>query len=197
MSTSTQLPPPIPARLAARAIDVLAVFGLNLALGQVIGFGAGWLVLGAALVLGYFVAGDTLIGATLGKLALGLRVVNAEGGRLSPVQALRRELFVVVGAVPFVGPILALCIWMWMLVTVWSSPLGPKAPTTASPGTAGWCGPEPCPISTHTNPPRCMMSADPLSLTFAALADPTRRAMLARLAHGPASVTELGEPFGA
>ena len=40
------------------------------------------------------------------------------------------------------------------------------------------------------------MSADPLSLTFAALADPTRRAMLARLAHGPASVTELGEPFG-
>lgn len=124
MSTSTQLPPPIPARLAARAIDVLAVFGLNLALGQVIGFGADWLVLGAALVLGYFVAGDTLIGATLGKLALGLRVVNAEGGRLSPVQALRRELFVVVGAVPFVGPILALCIWMWMLVTVWSSPLG-------------------------------------------------------------------------
>ncbi|MCK6515280.1 metalloregulator ArsR/SmtB family transcription factor [Myxococcota bacterium] len=40
------------------------------------------------------------------------------------------------------------------------------------------------------------MSVDPLSLTFAALADPTRRAMLARLAHGPASVTELGEPFG-
>jgi DNA-binding transcriptional ArsR family regulator len=41
-----------------------------------------------------------------------------------------------------------------------------------------------------------MMSDDPLSLTFAALADPTRRAMLARLTHGPASVTELGEPFG-
>lgn len=40
------------------------------------------------------------------------------------------------------------------------------------------------------------MSADPLSLTFAALADPTRRAMLARLARGAASVTELGEPFG-
>lgn len=40
------------------------------------------------------------------------------------------------------------------------------------------------------------MSGDPLSLTFAALADPTRRAMLARLAQGAASVTELGEPFG-
>lgn len=36
---------------------------------------------------------------------------------------------------------------------------------------------------------------DPLSLTFAALADPTRRAMLARLAQGPATVKELAEPF--
>jgi len=36
---------------------------------------------------------------------------------------------------------------------------------------------------------------DRLSTTFAALADPTRRAILARLASGEASVTELGEPF--
>ena len=39
------------------------------------------------------------------------------------------------------------------------------------------------------------MSTDPLSLTFAALADPTRRAILARLAEGERSVTELAEPF--
>ena len=39
------------------------------------------------------------------------------------------------------------------------------------------------------------MSPDRLSTTFAALADPTRRAILARLASGVASVTELGEPF--
>ena len=39
------------------------------------------------------------------------------------------------------------------------------------------------------------MSTDSLSLTLAALADPTRRAILARLARGEASVTELGEPF--
>lgn len=39
------------------------------------------------------------------------------------------------------------------------------------------------------------MPADPLSATFAALADPTRRAILARLANGQASVTELAEPF--
>lgn len=36
---------------------------------------------------------------------------------------------------------------------------------------------------------------DRLSATFAALADPTRRAILARLASGEASVTELAEPF--
>jgi DNA-binding transcriptional ArsR family regulator len=37
--------------------------------------------------------------------------------------------------------------------------------------------------------------ADPLSATFAALADPTRRAILARLAEGETSVSELAEPF--
>ena len=36
---------------------------------------------------------------------------------------------------------------------------------------------------------------DPLSATFAALADPTRRAILARLVEGDAPVTELAEPF--
>ena len=38
-------------------------------------------------------------------------------------------------------------------------------------------------------------SRDPLSATFAALADPTRRAILARLVEGEAPVTELAEPF--
>lgn len=37
--------------------------------------------------------------------------------------------------------------------------------------------------------------ADPLSTTFAALADPTRRAILARLSSGDATVGELAEPF--
>jgi DNA-binding transcriptional ArsR family regulator len=39
------------------------------------------------------------------------------------------------------------------------------------------------------------VAADSLSTTFAALADPTRRAILARLASGPATVKELSEPF--
>jgi len=39
------------------------------------------------------------------------------------------------------------------------------------------------------------MPGDHLSLTFAALADPTRRAILTRLAEGEATVNELAEPF--
>jgi DNA-binding transcriptional ArsR family regulator len=39
------------------------------------------------------------------------------------------------------------------------------------------------------------MQSDALSQTFAALADPTRRAILARLAQGEATVTELARPF--
>lgn len=39
------------------------------------------------------------------------------------------------------------------------------------------------------------MTSDRLSVTFAALADPTRRAILARLISGDASVTQLAEPF--
>jgi DNA-binding transcriptional ArsR family regulator len=40
-----------------------------------------------------------------------------------------------------------------------------------------------------------MSTTDQLSVTFAALADPTRRAILARLADGAATVKELGAPF--
>jgi DNA-binding transcriptional ArsR family regulator len=39
------------------------------------------------------------------------------------------------------------------------------------------------------------MATDQLSRTFAALADPTRRAILARLTHGQSTVNELAEPF--
>jgi DNA-binding transcriptional ArsR family regulator len=40
-----------------------------------------------------------------------------------------------------------------------------------------------------------MMRSDELNRAFAALADPTRRAIIARLASGEATVTELAEPF--
>lgn len=45
------------------------------------------------------------------------------------------------------------------------------------------------------NMPEAVATGDQLSTTFAALADPTRRAILARLASGEVSVTELAKPF--
>jgi DNA-binding transcriptional ArsR family regulator len=42
---------------------------------------------------------------------------------------------------------------------------------------------------------KSVMATDQLSLTFAALADPTRRRILGRLAEGEATVSELAEPF--
>ena len=44
-------------------------------------------------------------------------------------------------------------------------------------------------------PPDMHLASDRLNATFAALADPTRRAILARLAAGETSVSELAEPF--
>jgi DNA-binding transcriptional ArsR family regulator len=46
-------------------------------------------------------------------------------------------------------------------------------------------------MSSPTSPPK----PDQLSVVFAALADPTRRAIIARLADGPATVNEIAEPF--
>jgi DNA-binding transcriptional ArsR family regulator len=48
-------------------------------------------------------------------------------------------------------------------------------------------------MRTQPTPPKARV--DTLSATFAALADPTRRAILARLADGETSVTELAAPF--
>ena len=46
------------------------------------------------------------------------------------------------------------------------------------------------------DPPDGALTEDDLTLTFAALADPTRRAILARLAEGEATMTELAAPGG-
>jgi DNA-binding transcriptional ArsR family regulator len=50
-------------------------------------------------------------------------------------------------------------------------------------------------INRRVNHVPAIVPQDPLSTTFAALADPTRRAILARLALGESSVTELSKPF--
>jgi uncharacterized RDD family membrane protein YckC len=120
---TTQRPAELPARLAARAIDIVVLVVADVALGKRIGFGFDWLLIAASIVLVYFVLSDVLAGATLGKAALRLRVIDADGGRPSLRQAFAREAFTVAGAVPFAGPLLALLAWVWIFVTIRSSPL--------------------------------------------------------------------------
>jgi uncharacterized RDD family membrane protein YckC len=108
--------PPLPRRLAARLIDTALLAAVGVAYGVPLGFRPLWLVAHAAVVYAYFVVGDVL-GATLGKRLLGLRVTGVGGRRVSAGAAARRESFVLLGAVPFAGPLLALASWIAIGVT--------------------------------------------------------------------------------
>jgi uncharacterized RDD family membrane protein YckC len=116
-------PAEIPARLAARAIDVIVLAAISGLLGWQIGFGFDWLVVTAIAVWEFFALCDTLWGATLGKRAVGLRVIGPEGNRPTLKQALIREAFTILGAIPFIGPLLALAAWIWIFLSVRSNPL--------------------------------------------------------------------------
>jgi len=122
--TATHPNPRLPRRLAARALDITLLVAVAVGFGNVIGFGYDWLGITAGLVLVYFAGLDALFGTTLGKALLGLRVTAADGRRPTTGQALIRESFTVLGAVPYAGPFLALGAWTWIVLTIRSSPLG-------------------------------------------------------------------------
>jgi uncharacterized RDD family membrane protein YckC len=105
------VPAELPARFAARALDAALLLAAAAGLGLLLGFGWDWLLL------------DAFTGATLGKLALGLRVVGPDGGRPSLGQSLIRETFTLLGAIPIVGPPLALAAWVWIMLSIRASPL--------------------------------------------------------------------------
>lgn len=112
-------------RFAARIIDGILVSILTVALGWGMGsYGIAWLVSGATGVYLYFVLFDALVGSTPGKMLLGLRVIGPAGGNPSFVQALLREAFVLVGAIPYLGGLIALAIWIWFAVRIRNSPTG-------------------------------------------------------------------------
>jgi uncharacterized RDD family membrane protein YckC len=121
--SSSPISASIPVRIAARVIDVVVLVAAGAAFGRAIGFGYDWLIMTASAVLVYFAAADTLAGATIGKATLGLRVIGPDGRRPSPRQAVVRESFMLLGAIPFVGPILALAVWAWIIASVRTSPL--------------------------------------------------------------------------
>jgi len=122
-SAAALVPAEFPVRLLARGLDVLVLAAADVGLGRLMGFGFDWLLVGSAMVFGYFSLLDALAGATLGKLALGLRVLGPGGGRPTLRQSLRREAFTLLGSIPFVGPLFALAAWVVIARTIRASPL--------------------------------------------------------------------------
>lgn len=121
-SPTNLVPGELRPRVIARALDVLALVAIDVALGWVIGFGARWLATGSTVVILYFALFDALTGATPGKMQMGLRVISITGGLPSLTQALLREAFTLVGAVPFIGPFLALAAWIWIIRAIQADP---------------------------------------------------------------------------
>jgi len=121
--TTSLVPADVSVRLVARVIDAAVMTAFGLAFGRIIGFGPDWLIVTAAFVFAYFILADIFAGATLGKAALRLQVVNQDGSRISLKQAATREFFILLGAIPFAGPFLALASWIWIVVTIRSSPM--------------------------------------------------------------------------
>lgn len=115
---------PLLSRVAARVIDGVLIAIVLYGLGSIFGFGYGWLVLGAVATLAYFALFDALAGTTPGKRLLKLRIESPGGGRPAFPQAVAREAFTAVGAMPYVGPVLAIAAWIFILVTIRSSPSG-------------------------------------------------------------------------
>lgn len=111
-------------RFAARALDAIIAGALVGVLGAVMDFGFVWLALGAVIILAYFALTTAFFGATPAKRLLGLRVVGPDGNRPSLPHSFAREAFVALGAVPFVGPLLALAAWIAIAVTASKSPTG-------------------------------------------------------------------------
>lgn len=111
-------------RTGARLIDAALLAAGGTALGLVLDFGSAWLVLQAVVVFAYFVLLDSAWGTTVGKRVLGLAVRGPGGGKPTVGQAAVREAFVLLGAVPYAGPVLALLAWIVILVTVNASPTG-------------------------------------------------------------------------
>jgi uncharacterized RDD family membrane protein YckC len=123
-STDYESLPALGSRVAARAVDVAILAALGVGVGRLIGFGFDWLALVALAVLVYFAGCDAAFGATPGKRLLGLRVLGPDGGRPTAHQAVARESFTLLGAVPFAGPVFALIAWVYIVVTSRSHPLG-------------------------------------------------------------------------
>lgn len=118
----TGLPGELLPRLGSRIIDSIIVAVVGVTVGFALDFNFLWLLIQASLVFAYFVLFDAYRGTTPGKQIFGLKVIGPEGGKPAVKQASIREAFTLVGGIPYVGPLLALIVWIVIAATIASSP---------------------------------------------------------------------------
>lgn len=109
-------------RFAARVIDGVLLTIIGTAIGAALDYSLVWLVAYALVFFAYFVVLDVAFGTTIGKRFLGLRVIGPDGRAPTGGEAARREAFTLLGALPFIGPFLALAAWILIAVSINSSP---------------------------------------------------------------------------
>jgi uncharacterized RDD family membrane protein YckC len=111
-------------RIGARLVDfVLVAIPAAIVLGLLGILASAWgSVLASLLYFGYFVWLESSQGATLGKKLLSLRVVGAGEALPSVEVAAKRNVWMLFGLIPIIGPVLSLIAVIVIIVTISSSP---------------------------------------------------------------------------
>ena len=112
-------------RFAARLIDsfligVVSIYTISIA-GFAIGFTAN--MLSVAIVIGYFAVMESYTGRTIGKMALRLKTVGPDGGNPSLETAFRRNIWYLLGILPYIGGIAEIAAVIYVAVTISQSPM--------------------------------------------------------------------------
>jgi uncharacterized RDD family membrane protein YckC len=111
-------------RIGARLVDfVLVAIPAAILLGLLGIIDTAWgSVVASLLYFGYFVWLESSQGATLGKKLLSLRVVGMDGALPSLEVAAKRNVWMLFGLIPVIGPLLSLIAVIVIIVTISSSP---------------------------------------------------------------------------
>ncbi len=79
-------------------------------------------VIGLAINFGYYIGLDTTIGGTLGKKMLGMSVKGAAGGNPTVEESFKRNAWLLLSIIPFIGGLLQLGAAIYILVTISNDP---------------------------------------------------------------------------
>lgn len=112
-------------RFFARLIDSLLIGVVSVYVISMAGFGIGFTAntLSVAIVIGYFTVAESYTGRTIGKMALRLQTVGPDGTNPSLEMAFRRNIWYLLGILPYVGGIAEVAAVVAVAVTISRSPI--------------------------------------------------------------------------